>query len=83
MQQQINTTKKPLNQNKMEKKYFIIEVGEDMHKTILFDIMDKLKEEGHYFVANCTTNANQFDVKRVTEDEFNKFTDYEQSERYV
>ena len=77
MQQQINTTKKPLNQNKMEKKYFIIEVGEDMHKTILFDIMDKLKEEGHYFVANCTTNANQFDVKRVTEDEFNKFNDYE------
>ena len=61
----------------MEKKYFIIEVGEDMHKTILFDIMDKLKEEGHYFVANCTTNPNQFDVKRVTEDEFNKFNDYE------
>jgi len=50
-----------------------------MHKTILFDIMDKLKEEGHYFVANCTTNPNQFDVKRVTEDEFNKFNDYEQS----
>ena len=63
----------------MEKKYFIIEVGEDMHKTILFDIMDKLKEEGHYFVANCTTNTNQFDVKRVTEDEFNKSNGYEQS----
>ena len=74
---QNNTTTKPLNQNKMEKKYFIIEVGVDMHKTILFDIMDKLKEEGHYFVANCTTNPNQFDVKRVTEDEFNKFNGYE------
>lgn len=61
----------------MEKKYFIIEVGEHMYKTILFDIMDKLTEEGHYFVANCTTNPNQFDVKRVTEDEFNKFNDYE------
>jgi len=62
----------------MAKKYFIIEVGEDMHKTILFDIMDKLKEEGHYFVVNCTDNINQFDVKRVTREEFNKFNGYEQ-----
>jgi len=61
----------------MEKKYFIIEVGANMHETILFDLMDKLKEEGHYFVCNCTTNINQFDVKRVTQEEFNKFNGYE------
>ena len=65
----------------MEKKYFIIEVGEDMHKTILFDILDKLKEQGHYFVVNFISNKYQFDVKRVTQEEFNKFNGYEQSEQ--
>jgi hypothetical protein len=61
------------------KKYFIIEVGEDLSRTILFDITDKLREQGHSFVVNCTTNINQFDVKRVTEEEFNKFNGYEQN----
>lgn len=61
----------------MNKKYFIIEVGEDLQNTILFDITDKLKEQGHYFVVNCTSNRNQFDVKRVTEEEFNKFNNHE------
>lgn len=61
----------------MNKKYFIIEVGEDLQNTILFDLTDKLKEQGHYFVVNCTSNLNQFDVKRVTEEEFNKYTENE------
>lgn len=61
----------------MNKKYFIITVGEDLQNTILFDIMDKLKEEGHYFITNCTSNKNQFDVKRVTQEEFNKYTENE------
>ena len=61
----------------MNKKYFIIEVGEDLQNTILFDLTDKLKEQGHYFVVNCTSNLNQFDVKRVTEEEFNKFNNHE------
>lgn len=61
----------------MNKKYFIIEVGEDLQNSILFDITDKLKEQGHYFVVNCTSKFNQFDVKRVTEEEFNKYTENE------
>lgn len=61
------------------KKYFIIEVGEDLSKSILFDITDKLKEQGHNFVVNWTSNIMQFDVKRVTEEEFNKFNGYEQN----
>ena len=65
----------------MKKKYFIIEVGEDINNSIVFDITDKLKEQGHYFVVNYTSNINQFDVKRVTEDEFNKFNGYEQSQQ--
>jgi len=61
----------------MNKKYFIITVGEDLQNTILFDLTDKLKEQGHYFVVNCTSNRNQFDVKRVTQEEFNKFNNHE------
>ena len=61
----------------MNKKYFIIEVGEDLQNTILFDLTDKLKEQGHYFIVNCTSNRNQFDVKRVIEEEFNKFNNHE------
>lgn len=57
----------------MNKKYFIITVGEDLQNTILFDLTDKLKEQGHYFIVNCTSNKNQFDVKRVTLEEFNEF----------
>ena len=68
---------KPLNQNKMEKKYFIIHCGEDISKSIVFDVTDKLKEQGHYFVVNCTSNINQFDVKRVSREEFNQFNGYE------
>jgi len=60
-----------------QQKYFIIHCGEDINKSILFDITDKLKEQGHYFVVNCTSNINQFDVKRVTQEEFNKFNGYE------
>ena len=62
----------------MEQKYFIIHCGEDIHKTILFDITDKLKEQGHFFVVNCTTNINQFHVKRLSIEEFNQFNRYEQ-----
>ena len=65
----------------MEKKYFIIHCGEDIHKTVLFDITDKLKEQDHYFVVNCTSNKYQFDVKRVTREEFNKFNGYEQDKQ--
>jgi hypothetical protein len=61
----------------MNKKYFIITVGEDLQNTILFDLTDKLKEQGHYFVVNCTSNRKQFDVKRVTQEEFNKYTENE------
>jgi hypothetical protein len=61
----------------MNKKYFIITVGEDLQNTILFDLTDKLKEQGHYFVVECTLNREQFDVKRVTQEEFNKFNGYE------
>jgi hypothetical protein len=61
----------------MEQKYFIIHCGEDIHKTVLFDITDKLKEQCHFFVVNCTTNINQFDVKRVSREEFNQFNGYE------
>ncbi len=67
--------------NKDEVKYFIIHCGEDIHNTILFDITNKLKEQGHYFVVNCTSNLNQFDVKRVTREEFNKFNGYEQDQQ--
>ena len=74
-----NTTTKPLNQNRMKKKYFIIEVGEDISSSFLFDILDKLREQGHYFVVSCTSNTCQFDFKRVTKEEFNKFNGYEQS----
>ena len=67
--------------NKDEVKYFIIHCGEDIHKTILFDITDKLKEQGHFFVVNYTDNINQFDVKRVTREEFNEFNGYEQDKQ--
>ena len=67
--------------NKDEVKYFIIHCGEDIHKTILFDITDKLKEQGHFFVVNYTTNINQFDVKRVSREEFNQFNGYEQDKQ--
>lgn len=67
--------------NKDEVKYFIIHCGEDISKSIVFDIIDKLKEQGHYFVVNCTDNINQFDVNRVTREEFNKFNGYEQSKQ--
>ena len=63
----------------MEKKYFIITVVEDLQNTILFDLTDKLKEQGHYFVVNCTSNRNQFDVKRVSKEEFNKFNNHEKN----
>ena len=63
----------------METKYFIIHCGEDIHKSIVFDITDKLKEQGHYFVVNWTSNVKQFDVKRVSQEEFNQFNGYEQS----
>jgi hypothetical protein len=62
----------------MEQKYFIIHCGEDIHKTVLFDITDKLKEQGHFFVVNCTSNINQFVVSRVSREEFNQFNGYEQ-----
>ena len=61
-----------------QQKYFIIEVGEDLQSTILFDILDRMKDEGHYFVVNYTTNKNQFDCKRVTKEEFNQYNGYEQ-----
>ena len=64
--------------NKDEVKYYIIHCGEDISKSIVFDITDKLKEQGHYFVVNCTSNINQFDVKRVSREEFNQFNGYEQ-----
>ena len=67
--------------NKDEVKYYIIHCGEDIHKSIVFDITDKLKEQGHYFVVNFISNKYQFDVKRVTQEEFNKFNGYEQSEQ--
>ena len=67
--------------NKDEVKYYIIHCGEDIHKTVLFDITDKLKEQGHYFVVNYTSNINQFDLKRVTQEEFNKFNGYEQDKQ--
>ena len=63
----------------MEKKYFIIHCGENISKSIVFDITDKLKEQGHYFVVNCTSKINQFDVSRVSREEFNQFNGYEQS----
>ncbi len=78
MKKQNNTTTKLLNQNRMEKKYFIIEVGEDISSSFLFDILDKLRQQGHYFVVSCTSNTSQFDFKRVTKEEFNKFNGYEQ-----
>ena len=62
----------------MEQKYFIIHCGEDIHKTILFDITDKLKEQGYFFVVNFTSNINQFDMIRVSIEEFNQFNGYEQ-----
>jgi hypothetical protein len=62
----------------MEKKYFIIHCGEDICKSIVFDITNKLKEQGHCFVVNCTSNINQFDVRRVSREEFNQFNGYEQ-----
>ena len=81
MSQKIITTK-PLNQNKMkQEKYFIIEVGEDINNSIVFDITDKLKEQGHFFVVNCTSNINKFDVSRVSREEFNQFNGYEQSKQ--
>ena len=67
--------------NKDEVKYFIIHCGEDISKSIVFNITDKLKDQGHYFVVNCTDNINQFDVKRVTREEFNKFNGYEQDKQ--
>jgi hypothetical protein len=63
----------------MEKKYFIIHCGEDISKSIVFDITNKLKEQGNYFVVSCTSNTSQFDFKRVTKEEFNKFNGYEQN----
>jgi ribosome biogenesis protein Nip4 len=67
--------------NKDEVKYYIIHCGEDIHKSIVFDITDKLKEQGHYFVVNYTSNLNQFDVSRVSREEFNKFNGYEQDQQ--
>ncbi len=64
--------------NKDEVKYYIIHCGEDISKSIVFDVTDKLKEQGHYFVVNCTSNINQFDVSRVSREEFNQFNGYEQ-----
>ena len=61
----------------MEQKYFIIEFGEDLQSTILFDILDRMKDEGHCFVVNYTSNLNQFDCKRVTKEEFNQYNGYE------
>lgn len=61
----------------MENKYFIITVGEDLQNTILFDLTDKLKEQGHYFIVNYTSNKKQFDVKRVSKEEFNEYNEYE------
>ena len=77
----MNTTTKPLNQNKMEQKYFIIHCGEDIQKSIVFDITDRLKEQGDFFVVNCTSNINQFDVSRVTREDFNKFNGDEQDQQ--
>lgn len=46
----------------MEQKYFIIHCGEDISKSIVFDITDKLKEQGHYFVVNCTNNIKGLQI---------------------
>ena len=67
--------------NKDEVKYYIIHCGGDIQKSIVFDITDRLKEQGHYFVVNYTSNKYQFDVKRVTREEFNKFNGYEQDKQ--
>ena len=53
-----------------ERKYFLIECGIDVNNDIVFAICDKLKEQGDYFNVNWTTNENQFDVKRVTKEQF-------------
>lgn len=67
--------------NKDEVKYYIIHCGEDIYNSIIFDITDRIKEKGNYFVVNYTSNKYQFDVKRVTQEEFNKFNGYEQSKQ--
>ena len=51
-------------------RYYIIDCGEDIRNTILFDITDKLKKQGHYFIVNATSDSNQFDIKRVTKEQF-------------
>jgi len=53
-------------------RYYIIDCGEDIRNTILFDITDKLKKQGHYFIVNATPDSNQFDVKRVTKQQFDE-----------
>ena len=57
-----------------EKKYFLIECGINIDNDIVFDICDKLKEQGDYFNVNWTTHENQFDVKRVTKEQFEQET---------
>ena len=57
-----------------EKKYFLIECGINIDNDIVFDICDKLKEQGDYFNVNWTTNEKQFDVKRVTKEQFEQET---------
>jgi hypothetical protein len=53
-------------------KYYLIECGEDIRNTILFDITDQLKKQGHYFIVNATSDPNQFDIKRVTKQQFDE-----------
>lgn len=53
-----------------ERKYFLIECGLNIDNDMVFDICDKLKEQGDYFNVNWTINENQFDVKRVTKEQF-------------
>ena len=51
-------------------RYYIIDCGEEIRNTVLFDITDQLKKQGHYFIVNATCDPNQFDIKRVTKEQF-------------
>ena len=57
----------------MEKKYFIIAIGEDLKDTFLFTILDTLNQQGNYYTVTLTSYEKQFDVKRVSKEEFNKY----------
>ena len=56
---------------KAKDKYILIDCHVELYE-LAYELCKILKKYGYWFSVNLTTNENQFDVKSVSENEFNE-----------